>query len=71
MNSDAVAIAEPVMAFWINLSLEKLPSLKERRAPVTAPPTAAFFCRPDYTYKSDLFTIGIYDCFYITMENCV
>jgi hypothetical protein len=60
MNSDAVAIAPPVIACWTNLSLEKFPSPKDRRAPVTAPPIAAFFCRPQPPQMSDLSTMGTF-----------
>lgn len=44
MISDAVAMPAPVRACCTILSLAKLPSLTDSRAPVTAPPMAAFFC---------------------------
>jgi len=50
INSDAVARAPPVIACWTSLSLAKLPSPTDRRAPVTAPPIAAFFCHTNETY---------------------
>ncbi len=44
INSEAVAMAPPVIECWMILSRVKVPSLNERRAPVNAPPIAAFFC---------------------------
>jgi hypothetical protein len=44
MNSEAVARAPPVIVCWTSLSHVKFPSVNETRAPVNAPPRAAFFC---------------------------
>lgn len=44
INSEAVAMAPPVIECWMILSRVNVPSLNERRAPVIAPPIAAFFC---------------------------
>lgn len=37
-------MAPPVIECWMILSRVNEPSLNERRAPVNAPPIAAFFC---------------------------
>lgn len=44
MNSAAVAMAPPVIASTITLSLLLLVAA-DTRAPVTAPPIMAFFCK--------------------------